>query len=1069
MADWLSGGGNQAPQKKSKPSLFQQIKSAATSATPLGKWLGGHTPEPVRHGVKKGTNIVLAVADKPGQSVRNAYVDSKAAQTSGKSNANQVSSFFSGAGKGLLGKEHATPTEMVSSFATGKRDKIKKLPFGVDTAVGVVTDPTSYVGLGASSGAKAGVKQVTEQFGKETAQRIAQDGAKNVLTDVQRSQLKTTIRRNLVESGAAKSVQQADKRAVKIISEMDKSGRGGLKFAGKTVIPAESSIGRAAAAINPKRVIGEALQKTDRGLALKGMFVRHPEVANAVGADARKQLLSTIDHTGNRIAHLQDITDAAAQNVAKGVNMADPVVKDKVLSALDIASENAPLQAAKQGVTDSARVVKKGEKIVLSHDDKMQQTLAKQVEQQTKQEGTALIKRQVKEQEHAALLKAKDSAISKQEAQTVIALLHHQGEGSNFSRQVWEREKKKLVSLTEKRDITASKQADSLLKLDDKTAARAAERQAKGAAKLQEMTLQHKFLESLQKSAVDRNVSSQISVHANANTPSAIDALRAQGDNGVANVVDFSNQLRQRFTGAQQAAGVGKKAWDVLTPEYVPRYITTEGSKALKDKSAGVAVALGKPGKPLKQNVLDSILSSEGHVQARKLRPDLNIKQINELMINNGVMKHGQKFFDDNALSSMVRRSHAADAAVEHAKMLDELTKVLDKNGTPLIRTVDKSYAPQAGEDILDLTGTKGVKYVAHPEVKKVLDEASALTFNDASLKAFHQSALKATTIWRSLATIGPAFHARNAAGNFWLNWLAGVKDPKVYAEAASIQRKLGSVFKGLGVDANFESALKSSALTHREQRIVKDALDRGVIDRGFFHTDLPRPAITGEKEGLIKRSLSGVNKVNRKVGSAVENNARMAHYIDQLGKTGSAEQAAESVKKYLFDYGDLTATERHKFKAIMPFYTFMRKNTPLELEKLVTDPRKFSMYNHLNQDLNNHNMRLRPDLPFNAVQDLLNVATAPTVAGKAQAAAAPLNPALKTVQELATQHSTYNGYAFRNPREEGNSVLRTWFPPFAKVDSAKHTSASRYLFGLNNEPSQPKAKKKQTKGGWLK
>jgi hypothetical protein len=82
----------------------------------------------------------------------------------------------------------------------------------------------------------------------------------------------------------------------------------------------------------------------------------------------------------------------------------------------------------------------------------------------------------------------------------------------------------------------------------------------------------------------------------------------------------------------------------------------------------------------------------------------------------------------------------------------------------------------------------------------------------------------------------------------------------------------------------------------------------------------------------------SGPAKAGRKFGDAVENNARIALWLDTYAKTGSKTQAAERVKKYLFDYSDLTAVDRH-LKKIMPFWTFTKKNLALQMETLAKDP----------------------------------------------------------------------------------------------------------------------------------
>src|SRR5690606_25502998 len=76
-----------------------------------------------------------------------------------------------------------------------------------------------------------------------------------------------------------------------------------------------------------------------------------------------------------------------------------------------------------------------------------------------------------------------------------------------------------------------------------------------------------------------------------------------------------------------------------------------------------------------------------------------------------------------------------------------------------------------------------------------------------------------------------------------------------------------------------------------------------------------------------------------RKVGQVVEDNARVALYLDHYAKTGSVQQAANQVKKFLIDYNDLTAFEKRTMKAINRFYTFTRKNLAIQLYTLAMGP----------------------------------------------------------------------------------------------------------------------------------
>jgi hypothetical protein len=104
-------------------------------------------------------------------------------------------------------------------------------------------------------------------------------------------------------------------------------------------------------------------------------------------------------------------------------------------------------------------------------------------------------------------------------------------------------------------------------------------------------------------------------------------------------------------------------------------------------------------------------------------------------------------------------------------------------------------------------------------------------------------------------------------------------------------------------------------------------------------------------RPGIVFGPQAGAIKGGRTVGTLIENNARVGLWLDQMGKfraagagaDDAARAAAMQVKKYLFDYGELTEFEKQAMKRLMPFYTWTRKNIPLQLEELIKQPAKFS------------------------------------------------------------------------------------------------------------------------------
>jgi len=116
---------------------------------------------------------------------------------------------------------------------------------------------------------------------------------------------------------------------------------------------------------------------------------------------------------------------------------------------------------------------------------------------------------------------------------------------------------------------------------------------------------------------------------------------------------------------------------------------------------------------------------------------------------------------------------------------------------------------------------------------------------------------------------------------------------------------------------------------------------------------------------GMMQAGLQTASKtkvVGRKmwntplqIGSFVEDQARITGFINSLrkyipeyGTKIAGDMAAEQTFKFLFDYADLTAIEKTFIKRVIPFYTWTRKNLPLQVEQLMKQPGKFALVEKL-------------------------------------------------------------------------------------------------------------------------
>ena len=90
-------------------------------------------------------------------------------------------------------------------------------------------------------------------------------------------------------------------------------------------------------------------------------------------------------------------------------------------------------------------------------------------------------------------------------------------------------------------------------------------------------------------------------------------------------------------------------------------------------------------------------------------------------------------------------------------------------------------------------------------------------------------------------------------------------------------------------------------------------------------------------------KAMNPMIEMGFRVGGRFENEAKMAHLMWRLSMGDSIDEAAMSVKKYLFDYTDLTTFERDVLRRhLVPFYTWTRKNVPLQFEHLMATPERF-------------------------------------------------------------------------------------------------------------------------------
>ena len=105
----------------------------------------------------------------------------------------------------------------------------------------------------------------------------------------------------------------------------------------------------------------------------------------------------------------------------------------------------------------------------------------------------------------------------------------------------------------------------------------------------------------------------------------------------------------------------------------------------------------------------------------------------------------------------------------------------------------------------------------------------------------------------------------------------------------------------------------------------------------------------TGNNRAPLRVSLApwssnfALFRMVRSVNMQAEDVIRIGTGMDIMKMGGSMEDALDRIATTQFDYSELTASERKINQRLIPFYTWVRKNVPYQLDRLGRNPSKFN------------------------------------------------------------------------------------------------------------------------------
>lgn len=240
------------------------------------------------------------------------------------------------------------------------------------------------------------------------------------------------------------------------------------------------------------------------------------------------------------------------------------------------------------------------------------------------------------------------------------------------------------------------------------------------------------------------------------------------------------------------------------------------------------------------------------------------------------------------------------------------------------------------------------------PEIDRVMGVLSHRGPDNPALKAIDA----VNQEWKKLAVGTPGFASRNLLqGNLFNGMFLGdVGSRMTLVDIKNAVKYQIALKRGLAAGDPYKF------LSATERDAVEAAQRSGALGTGFMTSGADLTVKKGVKSRLRDETVKGgVRRVAarsnplrtvRDVNTAFENNSRLALFLHNY-KTLGEEGSAKIVRTRLFDYNDLTPFEQKALKRVSPFYTWSRKNIPLQLENLAKHPSRLSRIEQVRNEVN--------------------------------------------------------------------------------------------------------------------
>lgn len=845
----------------------------------------------------------------------------------------------------------------------------------IDLIGQIALDPSTYVTLGQGSIARTGMKaaeemaerlareavgealefagkRVNRELVQEMNQRIMREGFKNGLDDAEQRFYRSLVQRandEAVARGTGRATSRLGRDVVDAqMQSIAAGGQSGMRFAGRTVLPTNigERLGRRTSTFG-ERAAREIPQQAEEFRPLMGEGPLDPRLK--AFDDGPTSDISGALPIAPEPGRLGDVLARAddAGLPAGPVSDASRIIPQQRAAAL--ADEGFEIR----GLDDAGEVFAKGE---------TSPVLRNVPDAMPPGEVTELAKAMSKVPEISRLGDETAAATGLREVfQTGVK----RGLMGDIMEMMPERVKRIFSALSPRRKLNAvhgNDVGDEFAELlsRTRTAPEAEEAIIRLGADMNRNGLMRRSLEEF----ANRRQWDEYLNEALSNPQAMEEALNEGGREATRNLLQTLKEVREA---TQQAAIRGGANPDQLRDldTYLPRVL----SKAARE-NADLMEQIRNLDDPVLAKSRDKL--TEGFLKKRTLAEDLdNLLETNAeaaRVLENAGIASTDELFETNVVAALVARNRSAFRAQMDVELLDGITDIRGVGGIEMGFRVGPEQAGKlspveaakgqiraAGGNVADYRRVdleNGTTYMVHKDIARELEDVRRIFGDPRQITEFGRVFDKINNLWARQATVfgvNPAFHIRNMVGNVFNAFLGGTRDVSVFRRAISMQQDLHDITVHMRKTGdNFATAAQKLELDENVVEILTQARRSGVLNDGRG-VDILRTSGGVDETDIAANRLNPLgdnfagDTWGRNLGMATENNARLAVYLDQLNKGATHTQASQHVKRYLFDYGDLTRFENESLRRVSRFYTFMRKNTALQAYTLAHYPARIA------------------------------------------------------------------------------------------------------------------------------